>query len=53
MGLDLLLYAGILAKNEGYDRVLLDHVRRVHGKTHLGITTEDILYMDEDERLVL
>jgi len=53
MGLDLLLYAGILAENDGYDRVLLDHVRRVHGETNLGITTEDILYMDEDERLVL
>ncbi|RLI36976.1 hypothetical protein DRO55_02360 [Candidatus Bathyarchaeota archaeon] len=53
VGLDLLLYAGILAEREGYDRVLLDHVRRVHGETYPGITSEDILYMDPDERLIL
>ena len=53
VGLDLLLYAGILAEREGYSTVLLDHVRRVHGDTNPRITSEDILYMDPDERLIL
>lgn len=53
VSLDLLLYAGFLAENEGYKSVQLDHARKVDGETHPGITTEEILYMDDNERLVL
>ncbi|MFQ6095765.1 MAG: Cdc6/Cdc18 family protein, partial [Candidatus Bathyarchaeia archaeon] len=53
VGLDLLLYSGNLAENMGFDRVLPEHVRRVHGETYPGITTEDILTLDQTGKLVL
>ena len=40
--LDLLLYAGNLAESQGTGRVMLDHVRKVHGQVHPSITTEEI-----------
>ncbi|HEU4604908.1 MAG TPA: AAA family ATPase [Nitrososphaera sp.] len=40
--LDLLLYAGNLAESQGTGRVMLDHVRKVHGQIHPSVTTEDI-----------
>ena len=40
--LDLLLYAGNLAESQGAGRVMLDHVRKVHGQLHPSLTTEEI-----------
>jgi len=51
--LDLLLYSGILAGNQGSKKVLPDHVRKVYGQTNPDITTQDILDLDETEKLVL
>lgn len=53
VALDLLLYAGNLAQNLGFAEVLPDHVRRVYGETYPGITTEDILNLDEHGKLLL
>ncbi len=53
VALDLLLYAGNLAENLGFAEVLPDHVRRVYGETYPGITTEDILNLDEHGKLLL
>lgn len=50
--LDLLLYSGNLAENQGSERVLPDHVRRVHGETNPSITEEDILNLPSREHLV-
>lgn len=52
-GLDLLLYSGILADSEGYGYITLDHVRRVHGKIHPAITTDDILNLPDIEKYIL
>jgi len=53
VALDLLLYSGILAENQGYESVLPDHARKVYGQTHPTITTQDILDLDDTEKLVL
>jgi len=53
VGLDMLLYAGLQAERDGRRTVSLEDVRRVHGATYPGITTADIMCMDETERLVL
>ena len=53
VALDLLLYAGNLAENLGFAEILPDHVRRVYGETYPGITTEDILNLDEHGKLLL
>jgi len=53
VGLDLLYYSGNLAENQGYNRILPDHVRKVHGETNPTITSEDVLSLDENGRLVL
>ena len=50
---DLLLYSGSLAENLGFERVLIDHVRQVYSETHPGITTEDILNLNNTEKLIL
>jgi len=51
--LDLLLYSGRLAEEEGYERILPEHVRRVHGETFPTITTEDIQSLSEAEKAIL
>jgi cell division control protein 6 len=51
--LDLLLYSGNLADNLGSDKILSEHVRMVHSQTNHLITTEDILNLPAEERLVL
>jgi len=51
--LDLLLYSGNLAENRGSGRVLLDHVRRVHGETYPMITSEDIMNLEDRKKIVL
>ena len=53
VGLDLLYYSGNLAENQGSDRVLPDHVRRVFSETNPTITSEDIMNLDENARLIL
>jgi cell division control protein 6 len=53
VGLDLLYYSGNLAENQGLDRVHPDHVRKVYGETNPTITSEDILNLDQNGRLVL
>jgi len=40
--LDLMLYSGNLAESEGTGRVTLDQIRKVHGKIHPSLTTEEI-----------
>lgn len=51
--LDLLLYAGILADNQGCDQVLPDHIRRVVGQISPSLTTEDILGLSTTGKMVL
>ncbi len=51
--LDLLLYAGNLADNQGSETVKFDYVRRVHGEVYHQITSEDILDLPYNEKLVL
>ncbi len=51
--LDLLLYAGNLAEEHGEDKVLPEHVRKIHGEIYHQITSGDILELPDDERLVL
>jgi cell division control protein 6 len=53
VGLDLLYYSGNLAENQGYNKVLPDHVRKVYGETNPTITSEDLMNLDENGRLVL
>lgn len=51
--LDLLLYAGNLADNQGAETVRLDHVRRVHGEIYHQITSQDIMDLPSHEKVVL
>lgn len=53
VALDLLLYSGIFAERQGLERVSPDHVRKVYGQTHPTITTQDIIDLDETEKLIL
>jgi len=53
VGLDLLYYSGNLAENQGYARILPDHVRKVYSETNPTITSEDIMNLDENGRMVL
>ncbi|MFH1327275.1 MAG: AAA family ATPase [Candidatus Bathyarchaeota archaeon] len=51
--LDLLLYTGNLADNQGSQKILPEHVRMVHGKTFHGITDDDILELHNKGKVVL
>jgi len=51
--LDLLLYAGNLAESDGSGRVMLDHLRKVHGQLHPSITTEEIDQLSRNHVLSL
>lgn len=51
--LDLLLYAGNLADSSNSKTILPEHVRTVHSETYHLITTEDILNLPGEEKLVL
>lgn len=53
VGLDLLYYSGSLAENQGLNRVLPDHVRKVYGEMNPTITSEDIMNLNENGKLVL
>ena len=51
--LDLLLYTGNLADNEGSSRITPEHVRKVHSVMFHGLTEEDILGLPNKEKIVL
>jgi len=51
--LDILLTAGIIADSEWADSVRLDHVRIAAAEWFDGISTEDLMELDEHELLVL
>jgi len=51
--LDLLLYSGNLAENEGCERVTAEHIRRVLNITHPSVTDEDVVSLPEQEKIVL
>ncbi len=51
--LDLLLYSGNLAEQEGAEKVTPEHIRRVLSITHPSITEEDIANLPDVEKLVL
>jgi len=53
VGLDLLYYSGNLAENQGFSKVQPDHVRKVYSETNPTITSEDIMSLNEDGKLVL
>jgi len=51
--LDLLLYSGVLADNQGSPRVLPDHVRRVLSQISPSLTTEDVEGLSDEGKIVL
>ena len=51
--LDLLLYAGVLADNQGSVQLLPEHVRKVISQTAPPLTTEDLLNLPDKEKIVL
>lgn len=51
--LDLLIFSGNLADTQGSSLILPEHVRMVHSKTYHNITTEDILSLSNEGKLVL
>ena len=53
VGLDLLYYSGNLAENQGSRTVLPDHVRKVYSEINPSITSEDIMSLNRDGRLIL
>ena len=53
VGLDLLYYSGNLAENQGFHKVLPDHVRKVYSEISPSITSEDIISLDRNGKLIL
>ncbi|MCS7120709.1 MAG: AAA family ATPase [Nitrososphaerota archaeon] len=53
VGLDLLYYSGNLAENLGVGKILPDHVRKVYGGVNPAITTEDVMSLDNDGKMIL
>jgi cell division control protein 6 len=51
--LDLLLYAGNLAESDGSGRVMLDHLRKVHGQINPSITSEEIEQLSKNHLVSL
>ncbi|MHC1601019.1 MAG: Cdc6/Cdc18 family protein [Candidatus Nezhaarchaeales archaeon] len=51
--LDMLLYSGVLAEDEGYDHITIDHVRSVYGKTLDAISLSDLEELTIEEKIVL
>jgi len=51
--LDILLTAGMIADSEWAEHVRLDHVRMAAAEWFDGISTEDLMELDEHELLVL
>jgi len=53
VGLELLYYSGVLAENTGSSKVLPEHVRRVYSEINPTITTEDIMSLNSNGKLIL
>jgi len=53
VGLDLLYYSGNLAENQGFNKVLPDHVRKVYSEINPSVTSEDIMSLDKNGKLIL
>mgnify|MGYP000129573395 CR=1 FL=1 len=51
--LDVLLYSGVVAENEGMNMVTLDHVRHVLGMFSQVLTYRDIEELDPESKIVL
>jgi cell division control protein 6 len=51
--LDLLLQSGNYADEKGSERILPEHVRRIHGEFYHQLSSEDILELPDDEKMVL
>ncbi|MEM4808853.1 MAG: AAA family ATPase [Candidatus Nezhaarchaeales archaeon] len=51
--LDLLLYSGVLAEEQGFDHITIDHVRSVYGKTIESMSLSDFEELSLEEKLVL
>jgi cell division control protein 6 len=51
--LDILLSAGLIADSQGSKYITLDHVRRAVAETFWGLSTEDLINLDDQSILVL
>lgn len=51
--LDLLFYSGVLAEEQGYNCITVDHVRSVYGRTVESISLSDFEELSLEEKLVL
>jgi len=51
--LDMLLYSGALAEEQGFSYITVDHVRSVYGKTIDAIALSDLEELSLEEKLVL
>lgn len=51
--LDLLLYSGVLAEEQGFDRITIDHVRSVYGKSVDSILLSDFEELSIEEKVLL
>jgi cell division control protein 6 len=51
--LDLLLQSGNYAHETGSIRVLSEHVRRIHGEVYHRVSSEELLDLPDDEKMVL
>ncbi|MDI9619331.1 MAG: AAA family ATPase [Candidatus Nezhaarchaeota archaeon] len=51
--LDMLLYSGVLAEEEGCSRITLDHVRAAYSMTLKSISTGDLEALSTQEKVVL
>jgi len=51
--LDLLLYSGVLAEEQGFNRITIDHVRSIYGKTVESMSLSDFEELSLEEKLVL
>ncbi|MEM4603396.1 MAG: AAA family ATPase, partial [Candidatus Nezhaarchaeales archaeon] len=48
--LDLLLYSGVLAEEQGFDHITIDHVRSVYGKTIESMSLSDFEELSLEEK---
>ncbi len=51
--LDMLLYSGVLAEEEGCNHITIDHVRSVYGKTLDAISLSDLEELTIEEKVLL
>lgn len=52
-GLSLLYNACMLAQNRGDAKVMLDHVRHVFGVINPSLTEEELMYLPQEEKMIL